>query len=404
MSSSAFSPSRGSPVSSRLQREQHFVLIGSNRLRSSSLRKPPEPLRRAIADCLSSSASASASSVGGAVTVLHHGSPSVALNEASRTLRDYLASPATTDLAYSVILEHTIAERERSPAVVARCVGLLKRHLVRYKPSEETLLQIDRFCVNTISECDNSASRRSAPLSQSMHQQSITSAAPAHNLPSLPVSSFASGALVKSLNYVRSLVAQHIPKRSFQPAAFAGSPSSSRQALPALSSFLRKSFNSQLSPANTTESSDSRDVAALPVSHFSNIEKADAAEDIEHIAYDVLNWRWAGDHLFSALSSESDRASVLEDMRTHSLLELGAAALLVGDMEAKMKDQPWKYFGTADMPYLDQLLQPSPISTITNSASARSHLRAITASKRCKAGPPQIWCASSSSIYYLCIL
>ncbi|CAN1339022.1 hypothetical protein LINPERPRIM_LOCUS38300 [Linum perenne] len=364
MSSSAFSPSRSSPVNSRLQREQHFVLIGSNRLRSSSLRKPPEPLRRAIADCLSS----------GAVTVLHHGSPSLALNEASRTLRDYLASPATTDLAYSVILEHTIAERER-----------------RYKPSEETLLQIDRFCVNTISECDNSASRRSAPLSQSLHQQSITSAASTHNLPSLPVSSFASGALVKSLNYVRSLVAQHIPKRSFQPAAFAGSPSSSRQALPALSSFLRKSFNSQLSPANTTESSDNRDVAALPVSHFSNMEKADAMEDFDHIAYDVLNWRWDGDHLFSALSSESDRAFVLEDMRTHTLLELGAAALLVGDMEAKMKDQPWKYFGTADMPYLDQLLQPSPISTITNSASARSHLRAITASKRCKAGPPQIW-------------
>ncbi|CAN1339027.1 hypothetical protein LINPERPRIM_LOCUS38300 [Linum perenne] len=382
MSSSAFSPSRSSPVNSRLQREQHFVLIGSNRLRSSSLRKPPEPLRRAIADCLSSSASASAFTAGGA---------ELYSNTSIHDWQDYLASPATTDLAYSVILEHTIAERERSPAIVARCVGLLKRHLVRYKPSEETLLQIDRFCVNTISECDNSASRRSAPLSQSLHQQSITSAASTHNLPSLPVSSFASGALVKSLNYVRSLVAQHIPKRSFQPAAFAGSPSSSRQALPALSSFLRKSFNSQLSPANTTESSDNRDVAALPVSHFSNMEKADAMEDFDHIAYDVLNWRWDGDHLFSALSSESDRAFVLEDMRTHTLLELGAAALLVGDMEAKMKDQPWKYFGTADMPYLDQLLQPSPISTITNSASARSHLRAITASKRCKAGPPQIW-------------
>lgn len=27
--------------------------------------------------------------------------------------QDYLASPATTDLAYTVILEHTIAERER---------------------------------------------------------------------------------------------------------------------------------------------------------------------------------------------------------------------------------------------------------------------------------------------------
>jgi hypothetical protein len=27
--------------------------------------------------------------------------------------QDYLAAPATTDLAYGVILEHTIAERER---------------------------------------------------------------------------------------------------------------------------------------------------------------------------------------------------------------------------------------------------------------------------------------------------
>ncbi|CAI0411351.1 unnamed protein product [Linum tenue] len=87
MSSSAFSPSRGSPVASRLQREQHFVLIGSSRLRSSSLRKPPEPLRRAIADCLSSSASASGSAGGGAVAGLHHGSPSVVLFDASRTLR-----------------------------------------------------------------------------------------------------------------------------------------------------------------------------------------------------------------------------------------------------------------------------------------------------------------------------
>ncbi|CAI0443137.1 unnamed protein product [Linum tenue] len=225
-------------------------------------------------------------------------------------------------------------------------------------------------------------------LSQSTPQQSVASA---HNLPSLPVSSFASGALVKSLNYVRSLVAQHVPKRSFQPAAFSGSPSASRQSLPALSSFLRKSFNSQLSPANNAESSDNRDATGSPVSQFSNMEKADVMEDIDHIAYDVLNWRWAGDHRFSVLSTESDRASVLEDMRTHTLLELGAAALLVGDMEAKMKDQPWKYFGTADMPYLDQLLQPSSVSTITISASARSHLRAITTSKRCKAGPHQIW-------------
>ena len=78
-------------------------------------------------------------------------------------------------------------------------------------------------------------------------------------------------------------------------------------------------------------------------------------------------------------------------MRTHNFLEVGAAALLVGDMEAKMKGQPWKYFGTADMPYLDQLLQPSSVATIANSASASSHLRAITALKRSKGGPHQIW-------------
>ena len=84
-------------------------------------------------------------------------------------------------------------------------------------------------------------------------------------------------------------------------------------------------------------------------------------------------------------------------MRTHNFLEVGAAALLVGDMEAKMKGQPWKYFGTADMPYLDQLLQPSSVTTIANSASARFHLRAITALKRSKAGPRQIWYALHSS-------
>jgi hypothetical protein len=81
----------------------------------------------------------------------------------------------------------------------------------------------------------------------------------------------------------------------------------------------------------------------------------------------------------------------LHDVSICKFLELGAAALLVGDMEAKMQGQPWKYFGTSDMPYLDQLLQPSSATTITNSTSARPHLRAITASKRSKAGPRQIW-------------
>lgn len=78
-------------------------------------------------------------------------------------------------------------------------------------------------------------------------------------------------------------------------------------------------------------------------------------------------------------------------MTSHSFLEIGAAALLVGDIESKMKGQPWKFFGTDDMPYLDQLLQSSPVTPITDSDSARPHLRAITASKRIKPGSRQIW-------------
>lgn len=78
-------------------------------------------------------------------------------------------------------------------------------------------------------------------------------------------------------------------------------------------------------------------------------------------------------------------------MRKRNFLEVGAASLLVGDMEAIIKGQPWKFLGTADMPYLDQLLQHSPVTTVTNSVYARPHLRAITASKRTKAGPRQIW-------------
>lgn len=91
-------------------------------------------------------------------------------------------------------------------------------------------------------------------------------------------------------------------------------------------------------------------------------------------------------------------------MSSLNFLEVGAAALLLGDMEAKMKGQPWKYIGTNDMPYLGQLLQPSSATTITNSASARSHLRAVTASKRTKAGPRQIWHVSSVSNYCFVLL
>ncbi|TQD70914.1 hypothetical protein C1H46_043549 [Malus baccata] len=364
---------------------------GISRLRSSSFKKPPEPLRRAVADCLSSSAAATS----------HHGTTSstVLLSEASRILRDYLAAPSTMDLSYNVILEHTIAERERSPAVVARCVALLKRYLLRYKPSEETLLQIDRFCVNTIVECDIGPNRRLSPRSQSFGSITSTISTASTNVVPLSVPSFASGALVKSLNYVRSLVSQHLPKRSFHPAAFSGALSATRQSLPSLSSLLSRSFNSQLSPAHSGEPLESKDATTMSVLNLSKIGKVDGMGDLEYFALDVFKWRWLGEQQSSSLGTESDRVVNPQDMRMHSLLEVGAAALLVGDKESKMKGQPWKYFGTADMPYLDQLLQPSPVTAITDSAAARSHLRAITASKRTKSGPHQIWDDSPVSTF-----
>ncbi|KAL2558014.1 hypothetical protein Fot_02753 [Forsythia ovata] len=365
-----YSPSR-SPGGSRMQLGGGSV----SRLRSSSLRKPPEPLRRAVADCLSAAAPSNQATLS---------------TEASRILRDYLAMQSTIDLAYSVILDHTLAERERSPAVVARCVALLKRYLLRYKPSEETLLQIDRFCVSIIAECDVSINRKLAPWSRSLSQQSGMPI-PSTNVSPLPVSSFASGALVKSLNYVRSLVAQYIPKRSFQSAVFAGAPPASRQSLPTLSSILSRSFNSQFSPANSKDALESKETSVTSVSDSPIAEEVDEMEDQEFIALDVFRWRWFGNQQSSVLLPKSEHILNPQDVRAHNFLEVGAAALLVGDMDPKMKGEAWKIFGSADMPYLDQLLQPSLLTTVTNSASARAHLRAITALKRSKPGPNQIW-------------
>ena len=99
-------------------------------------------------------------------------------------------------------------------------------------------------------------------------------------------------------------MARYIPRRSFQPAAFAGSASASKQQLPSLSSLLSRSFNSQLNPTNSGESSENNDTSTLSVSNFSTFEKVDGGEDIEYIALDVLQWRWPGEQQLSMVSSE----------------------------------------------------------------------------------------------------
>lgn len=172
----------------------------------------------------------------------------------------------------------------------------------RYKPSEETLQQIDRFCVSIISECDLNTSRKLASRLRSLSQKSGAPNA-STKLSPLPVSKFASGALVKSLNYVRSLVAQYIPRRSFQPAAFAGAPSASRQSLPTLSSLLSRSFNSQLNPATTVkEALENKEASAISISESSIAEDVDGVEDYEFIAVDLFKWRWCREHQSSLLS------------------------------------------------------------------------------------------------------
>lgn len=92
--------------------------------------------------------------------------------------------------------------------------------------------------------------------------------------------------------------------------------------------------------------------------------------------------------LFVSFISSNDFAG-LQDFHTQSFLEIGAAALLVGDMEAKINDQQWKYSVIQEFPDID-LLQPSS-STASTFASSQSHLKAITASKRMRSGPNQVW-------------
>ncbi|CAO1947404.1 unnamed protein product [Urochloa humidicola] len=341
-----------------------------------SARKPPEPLRRAVADRLSPPAP-------------HTHGPAAAASsaaaEASRTLRDYIANPSTIDMAYNVLIDHALAESDRSPAVVPRCVALLKRYLIRYIPRVQTLRQIDLFCANTIAKCEPAANNRAASFGQ------VSAAAVSNSSPiAPPISNFASASLVKSLNYVRSLVARHIPKLSFQPIV------ASKQSLPSLSSFLNRSLVSQLTP----EVISNREHLELKECHSSSdlissasdkVDGGEPGDDSKYISFDIISWRWHvyGERQASTSANESSDFVGLQDFHAHGFLEVGAAALLVGDMEAKINDQQWKYSVIQEFPDID-LLQPST-SAPSSFASSQSHLKAITASKRMKSGPNQVW-------------
>ncbi|KAJ6820092.1 uncharacterized protein M6B38_399295 [Iris pallida] len=356
-------------------------------------RKPPEPLRRAVADCLSAAASN-----------LHSSSP-VPSAESARTLRDYIANPSTTDMAYTFLLEHALAERDRSPAVVSRCVALLKRYLLRYIPKVQTLRHIDIFCEYSMVECESFTNPRGSLWSKSLSQQPRTLPVAVNtSFPSPHVSSSAPSSLVKSLSYVRSLVARHIPKLSFQPLAQSGFSASTKQSLPNLSSILSRSLTSHLSPevVDSRESPQRKEGSAQSTLSVSNLDPVDEGDRNRTISFDLLTWRWSGsrEHQPSSSTRESDGVLGPQDARMHGFLEVGAAALLIGDIDAKSKDQAWKYSMTQHLPVIDQLLEPSTAISASNIVSIHSHLKAITGSKRLKLGPEQLWANLPVSTYH----
>lgn len=262
----------------------------------------------------------------------------------------------------------------------------------------QTLRQIDLFCANTIVKYDPVASHRTSSFGQTL----VSSAAlPNSSHAAPPISNFASASLVKSLNYVRLLVARHIPKLSF-PQSVISNPT--KQSLPSLSSFLNKSLVSQLTPEVITnrehlESKESHTPSDLISSASEKVDGGEHGYDIKYISFDILNWRWHvhGERQASNSAKESNEFAGLQDFHTQGFLEVGAAALLVGDMEAKINDQQWKYSVIQEFPDID-LLQPST-STASTYASSQGHLKAITASKRMKSGPSQVWMNIPANTY-----
>lgn len=322
-------------------------------------RKPPEPLRRAVAACLSAP---------------HHPS-----SEAVVTLQFYLSNPSTVDLAYTVLLEHANAERERSPPVVARCVSLLKRYLVRYVPKHAMLQQVDTFCATLIAECSSTSKSSMGstflqaayePASSRMTSQVSTKAA------------LASVALVKSLTYVRSLVARHLPSNLLQSTRIA-------ELSNAYTKRSRNLYTAFGSPGMQGPSDDKD--AAKPMSLHG------PEENEEFITNNVLKWRWMGGKRNqcwtpSPVMTDSGGISRPQVKRLFEYADMGAGALFMRGSDFKGKKQQGKQAEKSLNPdsFGEQLLQPSKVTTITDPGSTQSHLRAIATSKRQKS-QSQVW-------------
>ncbi|KAH9326162.1 hypothetical protein KI387_006340, partial [Taxus chinensis] len=278
------------------------------------------------------------------------------------------------------------------PPVVAKCVALLKRYLFRYTPKMETLQQIDFFCVNLIAECNAVANKKSSPWVQSANSEHTALNISANSSSTNSTSAaFASEALVKSLNYVRALVSRHIPKHSFQSALFVGHFPSKRY-FPTLSSLRSRSFGSQLSPGGIVGrgSPENKEAAKSAIMNVVGLETIDE-EDLYYIALDIFKSRWIGGRhqqswTPSPVMTDSGGIARPQVDSKYDLLDRGAAALLMKGQLGRNTDRR-PSLGVLT----EQLLQPSTLTTVADTASARSHLKSIAASKRIKTGTYQIW-------------
>ena len=136
------------------------------------------------------------------------------------------------------------------------------------------LQQVDTFCAVLIAECNstNKASMASAFTQGNIEPGSLRQAAWSTPSQGLTKAAFASETLVKSLNYVRSLVARYLPSNLLQSTRIAEISRS-------------RVFHSSYGPSGSRGPSDVKDSEQTAMLY--SLE-----EGVDYIANDVLKWRW----------------------------------------------------------------------------------------------------------------
>ncbi|KAL3689988.1 hypothetical protein R1sor_016297 [Riccia sorocarpa] len=350
--------------------------LGGHQRQRPQQRKHPEPLRRAVASCLSASYNATASAY---------------TSEAVRTLQDYLANSSTMDSAYIVLLEHATAERDRSPPVITKCVALLKRYLFRYVPRPSTLEQIAAFCDGLIAEFEAAGVNSGNRTTQSSDKEQASSSSQATQ--AFPISTalpFAPAALVKSLLYVKALV-----NRCFSRYPYHSSHSMASVAKPlkpALPSLRARPFASPYDRGMKRAGPDDRDAVKTAAMCISGLEEI-SEDSKDYLAVDIIKWRWLGGKgqpswAPSPVMMDSGGIARPHVEKMQNLAEQGASALLLKSIQQKATGNQGRN-GLESIS--EQILLPTTMTAVTDRSAVRSHLRAVAAAKRYKPHVSQRW-------------